>query len=122
MKLLNNLYKVTFHNSTPEATTYSISFLSECVIYKAHFPTEPVTPGVCLVQIAVELLSEHCGHTLHLIHARNLKFLSIVTPSTHLDVVLSKIQPNEDNQVSCQVQLKDTETVYSKFSIICSQR
>ncbi len=46
------------------------------VIYRAHFPGYPITPGVCLLQIALELLDS----PLKLSSAKEIKFLSRVIP------------------------------------------
>ena len=40
-----------------EAMTADIRLLPDNVIYKAHFPEKPITPGVCIVQMAVELFA-----------------------------------------------------------------
>ncbi len=50
------------------------------VVYKAHFPDYPITPGVALVQIAVDLLSERRGGRVDISAARNIKFLHPVIP------------------------------------------
>lgn len=53
-------------------------------IYDAHFPDHPVTPGVVLVQIAVELLSEREGRRLELVSSKGIKFLIPVGPGAEL--------------------------------------
>lgn len=52
----------------------------ESAIYAAHFPGYPITPGVVLVRIAVELLSELQGRTLDVKSVKNIKFVSPVIP------------------------------------------
>ena len=53
-------------------------------IYAGHFPGQPVTPGVCLVQTATELLSEAAGRSLRLTGARQVKFLQMHLPTVPL--------------------------------------
>ncbi|MBR1872240.1 MAG: hypothetical protein IJ795_03420 [Bacteroidales bacterium] len=50
--------------------------LPSSVIYKAHFPGYPITPGVCIVRIVTEML--HPGQTLS--SARNIRFVSPLMP------------------------------------------
>ena len=64
MKLLNSLYSIVSESVTESGRDYNIVLDAEHFIYKAHFPGEPITPGVCIMQIAVELLSLHCGKPL----------------------------------------------------------
>ena len=58
-----------------------VRILPSSAVYKAHFPGYPITPGVVIVKIAVELMSEICGHSVDVISARNIKFISPVIPS-----------------------------------------
>ena len=44
------------------------------LIYKAHFPGQPVTPGVCILQMIQELLSEEMGIPLFINKIKNAKF------------------------------------------------
>ena len=57
MKFLDSLYSVTQSRKTEGGFEFDISFFPGHFIYKAHFPGEPITPGVCIIQIATELFS-----------------------------------------------------------------
>ena len=52
-----------------------VRLLPESPIYAAHFPGYPVTPGVTLVQIALELMGKK------LKSAKDIKFVVPVIPS-----------------------------------------
>ena len=52
-----------------------VELLPESPIYAAHFPGFPVTPGVTLVQIALELMGKK------LQSAKDIKFVVPVIPS-----------------------------------------
>ena len=58
-----------------EEASAVVRMLPESPIYAAHFPGFPVTPGVTLVQIALELM----GRKLQ--SARDIKFVVPVIPS-----------------------------------------
>ena len=80
----------------PDGAT--IRLLPESPVYRGHFPGYPITPGVCLVQIALELIGEmagradhdekkemadqvgHDGNNVRLVGAKNIKFTSPVFP------------------------------------------
>ncbi len=58
-----------------------------CGIYAAHFPGHPITPGVTIVQIAVETLSLILGKTVDISSAKNIKFLVPVIPEEDTELV-----------------------------------
>jgi 3-hydroxyacyl-[acyl-carrier-protein] dehydratase len=49
-------------------------------IFKGHFPGNPVVPGVCQIQMVTEILEEIFNKKFRLIHADNIKFLSLINP------------------------------------------
>ena len=57
-----------------------VRLLPDSLVYKGHFPGYPITPGVCLVQIALELISEKEGRPVRLTGSKNIKFTSPVFP------------------------------------------
>ena len=61
MKFLNNLYHIVSKDVVDASIRYNIHLDASHFIYQAHFPDEPITPGVCIIQIAKELLEEHLG-------------------------------------------------------------
>ena len=63
----------------------TLRLLPESPVYKGHFPGYPITPGVCLVEMALEALgqmADQVGHDgpLKLVAAKNIKFTSPVFP------------------------------------------
>jgi 3-hydroxyacyl-[acyl-carrier-protein] dehydratase len=50
-------------------------------IFNGHFPTQPVVPGACMLQIIKDVLADTLQTSLRLVKADNIKFLSLVTPS-----------------------------------------
>ena len=61
----------------------TVRLLPESAVYRGHFPGYPITPGVCLVQMALELIGEMAGQAggnVRLVGAKNIKFTSPVIP------------------------------------------
>ena len=52
MLLKNSLYAIEGQETADGAVCYDIRLHPDHTIYKAHFPGEPITPGVCVIQIA----------------------------------------------------------------------
>ena len=54
MMLLNDFYQITEQASQ----AFRIRLNPAHEIYRAHFPGQPITPGVCQIQLVTELLSQ----------------------------------------------------------------
>lgn len=125
MKLQNILYKV---NDVPSQSIeagstylYNINLLADSIIYKAHFPDSPITPGACLIGIVKELSECLLGQSLNVAQIRNLKFLVPVYPSadgSEKPVNVSiKLVGLSSESVSIQALISDDETTYTKLSL-----
>lgn len=88
-------------------------------IYKAHFPGSPITPGVCIIQAAGELLEQKLGRKLYLKTVKNVKFLSVIIPeeSKKIKYSFSNIVDDE-NGCKAQITVSDDANVYAKISLI----
>ena len=93
MILRGELYKITGSNVETDNAAYEITLNRESFIYQAHFPGMPITPGVCIIEIATELLSDAVGKTLELQCVKNAKFLVPLIPDgKEVKVKISKIK------------------------------
>ena len=122
MKLQNDLYSIISRTCGEGRCDFTIELNPQHFIYKAHFPGEPITPGVCIMQIAKELLEEAVSQRLTLSCVKNIKFLRIISPSeiTVLDYSLTKIV-TEGDTVKVQVNVLSGEDVYAKLSLVCQK-
>lgn len=86
-------------------------------IFKGHFPGNPVTPGVCMMQIVKELTEEFTGKKLFLKSASNVKFMAIINPFETPDLTL-QLDINEGEE---EIKVKNTtsfgETIALKMSV-----
>jgi 3-hydroxyacyl-[acyl-carrier-protein] dehydratase len=123
MKLLDSRYSVTNEVVTDVDHSYTIKLNAEHFIYAAHFPGEPITPGVCIMQIAHELLELHLGKQLDIDIVKNVKFLRIITP-TETPVVCYTLQKVsvEERLVKAQVNVSYEGDSYAKLSLVCQIR
>ena len=120
MILKNQLYQIE-HSQEGEGTKlFTIRLLKDCPIYRAHFPGQPITPGVCIVQIVQELLEQIVGQTLEINEVKNVKFLNILTPTDNpeVDIVFTAIETG-NGSVSAKAKVKDATTEFTTVSIVC---
>ena len=121
MVLKNSLYTIEGQQSVEGTVAYDIRLQPDHIIYQAHFPGEPITPGVCVVQIAKELLEEHLQRPLAIKAVKNVKFLAVVSPLEHPQVryTFRQIQDTPE-AVTAQVDVADGDTSMTAISFTCA--
>ena len=80
------LQGILYELVSSDAAGATIRLLPESPVYQGHFPGYPITPGVCLVEIALELMGKMAGQVGHdgevqLMGAKNIKFTNPVLPA-----------------------------------------
>jgi 3-hydroxyacyl-[acyl-carrier-protein] dehydratase len=122
MQLLNNLYTIVAKDIPDDKISYNIKLDANHFIYQAHFPNEPITPGVCIIQIAKELLEDSLAKRLKIYFVKNVKFLSIISPITtpQISCIYDKIMSEDNgNAYRVQVHIQSNETPLAKISFLC---
>ena len=91
----------------------------ESAIFKAHFPGNPIMPGVCQVGIIGEVVETMCGCALTLREVKNLKFVEVMKPDAVGEVVITFDKLEEDgNMLITKGIITSEEKTYTKFSLI----
>lgn len=124
MILKDNLYTLDGVTQTAGATEYAVTLRADSPVYAAHFPGRPVTPGVCIVQTAVELLEAHLGQKCSLVRVKNAKFLTPLTPhdTPRVTYRLRRMAESADaGEVSAQWEVTQGARVLSKLSFTCKK-
>ena len=118
MTLRNNLYTVTDRCEADGVYAYSLVLNADCVIYQAHFPGQPITPGVCIVQMVQELLEDAVGKRLSVCCVKNAKFLAVMHPTGQtVSVTLSHIKMEGETYSVQALVAEQGGTNYAKISL-----
>lgn len=86
-------------------------------IFNGHFPGNPVTPGVCMMQIVKELTEEFTDKKLFLKSASNVKFMAIINPFETPDLIMQLDIKEIDNEVKVKNTTSFGETIALKMSV-----
>lgn len=126
MKLLNNLYYIDAIDQSEEGILCSIRLIEDSPIYKAHFPTQPITPGACVVQMAVEMYEEFKGSRvqevqgIEIVKVKNAKFLKAMIPGGgRVFRFAIRESAAEQGLIHLQVVVTSDDVTYAKLSLIC---
>lgn len=117
--LKDSFYTLISQEGTEVLMEYSIQLNDKHLVFDGHFPGNPVVPGVCMLQIIIELASHTAGSTLQLQKATQVKYLNILNPCTYPKVNV-KIERNTENPLKVAASLFSGETVFARLQgVLC---
>lgn len=118
MHFLDKLFILQSIEDTENGFTTILRCNPEHLIYQAHFPGNPITPGACLLQTASEVLQRKLGRPLFLKASKNVKYLNVLVPAEGKEVrfTFSNLVESE-TECKAQVVIADETSVYTKMSL-----
>jgi len=116
--ILTNFYTVQSIDRTENGNfTARIVLNKDHDIFKGHFPGNPVTPGVCMMQIVKELTEECTGTQLFLKSASNVKFMAIINPFETPELTLQLDVTEHEQDIKVKNVTAFGETIALKMSV-----
>lgn len=97
---------------------YRLQLNADHVIYKGHFPENPVTPGVVLIQMLTELMQQHTGKAVRLISIPSCKFSKTLNPFEYPFVNYSIKTTQSNNHIQVNAQVEEEGTLFCKISAV----
>lgn len=116
MSLLQDFYSVDDYTANSQTVLASISINKAHAIFQGHFPNQPVTPGVCMMQIIKELAEKWAECKLVLKTARNVKFMAIINPENNSNIQVQLDVEEEDGLLAIKSTTSFEDTIALKFS------
>lgn len=118
MQLLNNFFSITSEPLEGEKQSYGIELHPNHFIFAAHFPGNPIVPGVCQIQMITELLEKKFAKRLYVKEIKNIKYLNVLTPNevTSLNITFQKLA-EEETSLKAVVLYETSEKQYAKISL-----
>ncbi|MBQ8269860.1 MAG: beta-hydroxyacyl-ACP dehydratase [Bacteroidaceae bacterium] len=116
MKLLNDFFTINSSAENGNELIYNIHLNKEHFIYAAHFPGNPITPGVCIMQMVQELIEQHLNAKLQLKTLNNIKYMSVISPVTDADISIGASYTQNDGTVKIKGVIKNESAIFTKYS------
>lgn len=114
----DDLFTILTEEITAQHAVFDIRLNAQHSLYTGHFPNDPITPGVCIVQIATDLFSYLQQRDCSMTAAKNVKFLNLIKPTEHSEVRYTLDWDNvEENTYKVKAVASDENTVFAKLSI-----
>lgn len=121
MSLHENLYKIKQISPEGDTITALAELLPESKVFAGHFPGQPVVPGVALIDMAMYVIARALSAPVEIVTLKNAKFLSVLSPEISNEVsveVTVKGEVDKDRDIATSVTVKNTDTVFAKFSLV----
>lgn len=116
MSLLHDFYSVDAFTTEGSKVSASVSLNSDHAVFRGHFPGNPVTPGVCMMQIIKELAERWAAKPLMLQKARNIKFMAIINPHQHPNIQVDLDVEENEGLLTVKSTTSFEDTTALKFS------
>lgn len=115
----DHLFSIVSEHTTDSRADFTIRLNGRHPIYAGHFPEEAITPGVCVIQMAVDLFSHALRQVCHLVKAKNVKFLQIIRPDEHPEIhYMLTWERTEDGLFVVKALADDGVVTFSKMSLL----
>lgn len=124
MTLNDDFFRVIATRQTASGMDYTIGLNPEHAIYQAHFPGNPITPGVCIIQIIKELSKALLKRDLFLKKMNNVKFLNVINPVESKEVIFSISVAPEKEEEACKISVAvyNETCQFAKLSLLFINR
>jgi 3-hydroxyacyl-[acyl-carrier-protein] dehydratase len=110
-RMLNkDFYKIQTINQVDDNTIHvSILLNKNHDIFNGHFPNNPITPGVCMIQAIKEIAQTQVNSLLFIHKISNVKFTALINPNVNPDLILELSLINENNTIKVKNITKFTD-------------
>ena len=121
MILNDDFYHIVATETTENDYRCKVKLNAGHRLYSVHFPGNPVTPGVCLVQMAIEILEQSYGKKFLLSSAGSIKFKKTVGPDGEPWFIFTKMV-FADGQLKVNVSVEDDDNQFVKMSLMLLEK
>ena len=120
--LIPHFYSVKEFNFTDNQLKAIIELNSEHDVFKGHFPNNPVTPGVCMLQLLKELTEQATNTNLFIKECSNVKFMALINPEVNavLKITIDINQVEESFKIKASASFD--QTVALKVNALLTQQ
>lgn len=116
MRLSGTFYTLLSVRETENGFEPLIRLEPDNIIFKAHFPEYPITPGAVQIRVATELLESHLGTSLTLRTVSDLKFMEPLYPGAEVAYSFTKLV-EVDGHLKVELTVRSEEKVFSRMSL-----
>ncbi len=114
--MLIDFYKTEQYKSDGGRINAVIRLNPQHDIFKGHFPNNPVTPGVCMLQIFKELSERGLDKKLFIKECSNVKFMALINPEIHSELKITIVLDENEEGFEMKASASFDSTTALKVS------
>ena len=116
--MLKSLYTINTIKEEDGLLSAFVSLNEQSVIYEAHFPSDPITPGVCQVHLIQDVLSRNYpNQVFKLRKAKQLKFTGVLRPNENKEIVLEMEITRTEHEWNVNAQISNDTKSFLKAKL-----
>jgi len=113
--LIKDYYTIEAIREEEDIKYFDVALNPECEVYKGHFPGDPISPGVCNIQMIKECAEHAAGKSLTISNVLQCRFISLVTPVEVPKATIKVKLDESDGKYILNSSLFSGETEYMSF-------
>ena len=116
----HNIFNIREITSTEHESVATIDLDAEDLVFKGHFPNQPVLPGVIMLKIIIECACEIQAEKLQLRKVIQAKYLQFVDPRQYPLIQCKLNFSKDENGWKINALFFHSEVTFSKILLICA--
>ena len=113
--LLNDYFRIDNFTNDGNEALFNVTLLPEYCAYQGHFPGNPVSPGVCNIQMIKECAEQIAGKQLFLGYISRCRLSAVITPQTTPHLYVRMQLSETESLYVINAVVSDNETTYIDF-------
>ena len=115
--MLEDFYSIINETVAGNTAIITVRFNVNHPIFQGHFPTMPVVPGACLVEMVSLLSSKVLGKKLQLLSAQNVKFVQVIYPDKVESVSFDILWTEAEGGYATKCLIHNEGTTYAMMKV-----
>ncbi|MDR1724193.1 MAG: beta-hydroxyacyl-ACP dehydratase [Tannerella sp.] len=115
INLVEKYYKIESCAKEGEETIFRIALMPDYCAYKGHFPGNPVSPGVCNIQMIKELAEKVIGLRTFIAYIAQCRFSAVITPDLNPFLTVGLLISGSENLFKVKASISDGEQTFMEF-------
>ena len=110
--LIKDLYHILSTRRDEDCTVVSVALNPRCEVFRGHFPSQPVLPGVCAIQMILECSSMPGS----IVSVERCRFTHLLSPDATPQVEIHYL-PAPPDRISAEIWAADIKCVTCQMTI-----